>query len=110
MVVDKEGELAIVFQENTSLEKFLEELKQEYTGLKHNNLIINLISFSNLSVKGVLRFQELSDLHRAGNKSFVMVTEKVAYDELPESLVVVPTLQEARDLIEMEEIERDLEL
>ena len=110
MVVDKEGELAIVFQENTSLEKFLEELKQEYASLKHNNLIINLISFSNLSVEDVLRFQELSDRHRAAKKSFVMVTEKVSYDELPESLVVVPTLQEARDLIEMEEIERDLEL
>ncbi|KAG1649364.1 Aspartate carbamoyltransferase [Nymphon striatum] len=56
----------------------------------------------------VLEFLELSKSHKATNKSFVVVTDKVAYDEVPEEIVVVPTLQEARDIIEMEEIERDL--
>jgi len=32
----------------------------------------------------------------------------LSYDEVPEEISVVPTLQEAKDLIEMEEIERDL--
>jgi len=38
------------------------------------------------------------------------VTNKVSYDDVPEEMCVVPTIQEANDLIEMEEIERDLEL
>jgi hypothetical protein len=53
---------------------------------------------------------ELSDAHRKTKKSFVLVTEKVSYDEVPDKICVVPTLQEAKDIIEMEEIERDLEL
>lgn len=110
MVIDNEGEISIVFQENTSLEKFLEDLKQAHAHLKHDNLIINLTAFANLNPAGATKFQELSDKHRAGNKSFVLVSTKVAYDELPEELLVVPTIQEAKDLIEMEEIERDLEL
>jgi hypothetical protein len=38
----------------------------------------------------------------------VIVTDRVDFDEMPDEIVVVPTLQEAYDIIEMEEIERDL--
>ena len=40
----------------------------------------------------------------------MLVTGKVPYDEVPDEICVVPTIQEARDIIEMEEIERDLEI
>ncbi len=109
MIIDKQGEISIIFQENTSVELFLEELIQGHAQLKHENVIINLTSFTNLSPGKVMLFQELCDRHRAGNKSFVLVSDRVTYDEMPDELVVVPTLQEAKDLIEMEEIERDLE-
>ena len=38
----------------------------------------------------------------------MIVTNTVNPDDIPEELFVVPTLQEAEDIIEMEEIERDL--
>ncbi|CAN0606593.1 unnamed protein product, partial [Ectocarpus sp. 12 AP-2014] len=41
-------------------------------------------------------------------QSFVLVSDKVSYDDVPEEINLVPTLQEARDVVEMEEIERDL--
>ena len=53
-------------------------------------------------------FSQLSELHRNNNKSFVIVCEGLAYDELPDELVVVPTFKEAEDIIEIEDIERDL--
>jgi len=37
-----------------------------------------------------------------------MVSNKVNLDDVPEALVVVPTIQEAHDMIEMEDMERDL--
>ena len=52
----------------------------------------------------------MSNKHRGRKKSFVLVTNKVPFDEIPDEICVVPTVQEARDIIEMEEIERDLEL
>jgi hypothetical protein len=110
MIIDKEGGISIVFQENTSLPGFLQNFQEAYPGLRHENLIINLFSFSGLTPAELLMFLELSDNHRANKKSFVLVTNKVSYEDVPEELLVVPTLQEAKDLIEMEEIERDLEL
>ena len=57
-----------------------------------------------------MEFLNISNTHRAKRKSFVLVSNKVSFDEVPDEICVVPTLREARDIIEMEEIERDLEL
>ncbi|MFH6604524.1 ribonuclease Z [Maribacter algicola] len=110
MIFDSDGTTTLVFQENIALDKFLVNLKDGYSKIKNDHLIINLFSFSELKADDVLEFLELSNAHRAKNKSFVIVTEKVSYDEVPDEICVVPTIQEARDIIEMEEIERDLEL
>ncbi len=110
MVFDKKGTTTTVFQEDIELSKFLENLSAAYSKIKNDHLIINLFSFSTLTANNVLEFLELSNTHRAANKSFVLVTNKVAYEEVPEEVCVVPTLQEAADIIEMEEIERDLGL
>jgi hypothetical protein len=40
--------------------------------------------------------------------SFVMVKPNIDIDDFPETLNIVPTLQEAEDVLEMEAIERDL--
>ncbi|WBU89585.1 ribonuclease Z [Cellulophaga omnivescoria] len=108
MVFDKDGTTTIVDQENISLAKFLENLNNAYEKIKNDNIIVNLFSFSVLTSSDVLEFLDLSNMHRASNKSFVLVTNKVSYDDVPEEICVVPTIQEARDIIEMEEIERDL--
>ena len=110
MIFDKDDHATIVFQESPSLPKFLEGLRNSYARIKNDNLIINLTSFNRLSATDLLEFLSLSDKHRAAGHSFILVTKKVSYDEVPEEINVVPTIQEARDLIEMEEIERDLDL
>ncbi|MGB5371569.1 MAG: ribonuclease Z [Flavobacteriaceae bacterium] len=110
MIFDNDGTTTIVFQENIALPKFLENLKIAYPKIKNDNIIVNLFSFSKLKADDILEFLQLSDMHRAGKKSFVLVTDRVGFDEVPDSICVVPSLQEAKDIIEMEEIERDLEM
>ena len=110
MIFDKKGTTTTVFQENIELSAFLENLNKAYSEIKKEQLIINLFSFSKLSAGDILEFLELSNAHKEANKSFVLVTDKVSYDEVPDEICVVPTIQEARDVIEMEEIERDLGL
>jgi hypothetical protein len=104
MIFDKAGNTTIVYQENTSLKKFMANLNRSYRNIKNDHLIINL--FSN----DILEFLQLSNTHRAANKSFVLVTNKVEYDQVPDEICLVPTIREAKDIIEMEEIERDLDI
>ena len=87
---------------------FLEKLTVEYNNYKNDNIIIDLSAQEGLELNGVLGFLDLSDKHRKGKKSFVLVVKDFDIDEAPEELIIVPTLQEAHDVIEMEEIERDL--
>jgi len=110
MLFDKEGTTITVFQENISLAKFLKSLNKAYENLKQDHIIVNLLSFNEITANDILEFLVLSNQHRNAKKSFVLVTDKVAYDEVPDTVCVVPTLQEAKDIIEMEEIERDLGL
>ncbi|MEO1012749.1 MAG: ribonuclease Z [Bacteroidota bacterium] len=110
MILDKQGNTTLVYQEDNSLKGFLEKLKESYDSIRNDHIIVNLFSFSKLSAGDILEFLEISNNHRATNKSFVLVSESVSYDEIPDEICVVPTVQEARDIIEMEDIERDLDL
>lgn len=108
MIFDKQGTTTIVSQEKITISTFLENLSKAHVQLEHDNIIVNLFSFESLKSSDILEFLQLSQKHKQGGKSFVLVTNKVSFDELPDDITVVPTIQEARDIIEMEEIERDL--
>ena len=106
MIFDREGVTTIVSQENIALNEFLSNLNNAYENIKQDHIIVNLFSFNELKASDVLEFLELSNTHRKAKKSFVLVTEKVSFDDVPDEILVVPTIQEAKDIIEMEEIER----
>ncbi|MFS4416834.1 ribonuclease Z [Maribacter sp. 2307ULW6-5] len=110
MIYDKEGSTTIVYQEKPKITAFVENLAKAYPKLRNDHLILNLFTFKDLVVNDVLEFLELSNTHKRAGKSFVIVTDRFSYDEVPEELTLVPTLQEARDIVEMEEMERDLGL
>ncbi|WP_372945760.1 ribonuclease Z [Muriicola sp.] len=110
MIFDKDGNTTIVYQENISLLKFIENLQNAYDKIRNDHIVVNLFSFNRLTVGDMLEFLDLSRKHKKANKSFVLVTDKIDYEDVPEEISLAPTLQEAMDIIEMEDIERDLEL
>jgi len=108
MIFDKEGTTTTVHQENISINEFLKSLEEKYEKVQEEHLILNLFTFKKLTSGDILEFLEISKKHSKKNKSFVLVTDKVAFDDIPVGITVTPTLQEAKDIIAMEEIERDL--
>ncbi len=85
---------------------FLEYIiPKEFSGV---NVVIDLTKYSPLTLPELLSFLIVSNKHRATKKSFVIVNDSIDPDIIPEELIVVPTLPEAEDVIELEEIERDL--
>jgi hypothetical protein len=49
---------------------------------------------------------QLSEQHKKGKKIFIIVISDLDYNAVPDTLTVVPSILEAHDIIEMEEIER----
>lgn len=81
------------------------QVPEKYKG---QNVVLNLLKYEDLDLPQLLLFLKTSDLHRKTKQSFVIVNDALEIEEIPFEMIVVPTLQEAEDIIEMEEIERDL--
>lgn len=75
---------------------------------KGQNVVLNLLNYESFDLPQLLLFLKTSNFHRKKKQSFVIVNDVIEIDEIPFEMIVVPTLQEAEDIIEMEEIERDL--
>lgn len=108
MIIDKDGNITIITQEKTSVVELVKKLDVIYNRFKNDNIIISLTSLRLIALNEIIEFLQLSNLHRKSKHSFVIVSDKVNLDEMPDEIVVVPTMQEAYDIIEMEEMERDL--
>tara|TARA_B100000900_G_C20024622_1_gene491373 strand:- start:165 stop:479 length:315 start_codon:yes stop_codon:yes gene_type:complete len=69
------------------------------------HLILNLSEVSNLNTEHLTKFTTFGK-NLVQNNSFVMISNQFLHDEF----LLVPTLQEAFDIIEMEDIERSLNI
>jgi hypothetical protein len=108
MLIDKVENSTIITQEKLSIIELVKKLNAIYSEFANDNLIINLTSLVKLTHKDFIEFLQVSNTHREAKHSFVIVSSTIDIDETPEDLIIVPTLQEAHDIIEMEEMERDL--
>lgn len=108
MKVDKKGNTTIIKDTKGETAVFLMKVTHEHNSFKDENLILDLSHDKNLSLETVKSFSELIKLHKKGKKSIVLVASNINFNSVPASIIAVPTILEAHDIIEMEEIERDL--
>jgi hypothetical protein len=108
MKVEEKGHTITIKDTQNDVAAFREKVTTEYNSFKGRNLILDLAGDGLIGLEDVLTFLPLSNKHRAEKKSFVLVVKDFDYNDVPDEMVVVPTLLEANDIIEMEEIERDL--
>ena len=108
MIIDRDGNTTIIAQEKASVKTLVNNIEQAYDTYKNYHLVVRLSSLEKTTLEDIIEFLRLSNTHRSAKKSFVVVSDKVDLNEMPDEIVVVPTLKEAVDIIEMEDIERDL--
>lgn len=102
--------LLILKAENTTLQDFQSKVQDELTSGegKGKNVILDLLELIDVDLNSLLSFQSICDAHVESGCSFVIVNDSINFNDLPPSLHVTPTLEEAKDIIVMEDIERDL--
>lgn len=110
MIVNSFQNLIEIKQERLSNPEFINKINADFSLFSNNNIIVILVSLIPLTRSELSEFLLLSNTHRENGHSFVIVTNNVDIDSIPEELIVVPTLIEAKDVVEMEEMERDLNL
>lgn len=108
MKVEQKSNYTIIKDTQGDLVAFVMKLTHEFKSFENHNLIIDISSHKNLSSSDLDAFLPLSDKQKIAKKSFVILTEDCDYNTVSDDLVVVPTKIEAIDIIELDEIERDL--
>lgn len=108
MKVEEKGHTVIIKDTEGDVTSFLNKVTTEYNSFKERNIILDLSQDKDITLQVLLSFLSLSNKHRKAKKSFVLVAADIDFNDAPDEMVVVPTLLEAHDIIEMEEIERDL--
>ena len=108
MRVETKGHTTIIRDTQEGITAFLMKLTHEHKSFEKQNLVIDLSAHKSVTITDVKSFIPLSKTHKKAKKSFVLVVPEFDFNKAPDQLVVVPSRQEALDLIEMDEIERDL--
>lgn len=108
MKVDQKGHTITIKDTQGDFTSFLMKVTHQYKTFEKHNLIIDLLLYKDLSTDSIKLFLPLSKQHKKCKKSFVIVTSDFDYNAVPAKLTVVPSLLEAHDIIDMEEIEREL--
>ena len=109
MKINTHENFIIVKEKINNFEDFITSLNPKSNiQLSGKNIIIDLLEFDGFSLKKLSLFSELATVFRKSNNSFVIVNNQINLNEIPDDILVVPSLQEAEDIVEMETIEREL--
>lgn len=109
MKVKTEGNITIIKDSQEDIAAFLKKITTQYTSFAPQNLILDLSKKADVTATDVLLFVDISTKHKKNGKSFIIVmNQSFDFNEATDKVMLVPTLQEAHDIIELEEIERDL--
>lgn len=104
---EEKNAVIIRFTQKEPVENYLQRVIHDPSLLNHN-LVVDLSYDDGIALSDILKFTPISEDFSAKKHSFVLIAPQFSYEELPEELRIAPTLQEALDIIELEDIERDL--
>lgn len=108
MKVDHKAHAVILKDTQGDLASFILKVTQQYKTFEKQNITIDLLSYKALTNTDLELFLPLAEQHTNAQKSFVIVADAIDFNAVTEALIVVPSLLEAHDIIEMDEITRDL--
>jgi hypothetical protein len=75
----------------------------------NQNYILDFSKFE-ISLENILRFLKISEQQLENGMSFVVIKPDINLDDIPDEIIIVPTFQEAIDVVELDEMTRDLDL
>jgi hypothetical protein len=108
MKVGQKGKTIIIQYQSDTVEAFIDKINNAYDQFVNHHLILDLSTKSDFINKNLKLFETLVKKHSKAKKSLIIVAPNIDFNKVSSKINVVPTLQEANDIIEMEEIERDL--
>jgi hypothetical protein len=108
MQIKKTSNYTLISSDENSLKEFQDLLFEKINDLKKTHIILEISNDIKIENKDFSLFLNVAQQKQQNGTSFVIINGVVNADDYPENLNIVPTFQEAEDILEMEAIEREL--
>ncbi|MFK5958126.1 MAG: hypothetical protein QM495_04540 [Lutibacter sp.] len=108
MLISKTKNYTQIKLNEESVTEFFNKFKKRYSEFIGEHIIIDFSEIFNTKIEELILFLNFSVQHKENGTSFVLISEGINIDKIPDEINVVPTLTEAIDILEMDAIERDL--
>lgn len=108
MQLEKKENYTLITSEENSFNVLLASFLKIEKELENENIflyITDCLKFTSNELKTLIDY---ANKKKENSTSFVIINTTVNIDNFPENFNIVPTLQEAEDILEMEAIEREL--
>ena len=108
MKTSQKDTYTLISSTENSFSEFIKAFKSEKLEEVTNHKIVQLSENLNTTLNDLSIFLDIATNHKSNGMSFVVICKDIDIDAIPDEINIVPTLLEAEDVLEMEEIERDL--
>jgi len=108
--IEKKSNYRLITADENSFLEFYNVFfeKETEAEIKKEHIIIKFSDTFNTTKEDLFLFLDFARGKKENGTSFVIISTNVNIDDFPETFNIVPTLTEAEDIIEMENIEREL--
>ena len=108
MQIEKKETFTHFISDENSFSEFYSNFLIEEKNYTSKNVVIQFSNNINISTEEFLLFLDISVQKNQNGTSFVVIYLDIDVDVFPDNFNIVPTLQEAEDVIDMENMEREL--
>jgi hypothetical protein len=108
MQIKEATNYTLISSDEDSFKEFQKSVFKKINAFDKKHLILQISEKLKIDKKDFLLFLKIAEQKKENGTSFILLNSSVIADDFDENLNIVPTLQEAEDILEMENIEREL--
>ncbi|MFT6064751.1 MAG: hypothetical protein ACJAYY_003149 [Paraglaciecola sp.] len=108
MKIENRENYVLISSDENSFSDFYKSFLKKEKEFQNKNVILRISDEIKGKKENFSLFLDLAKQKKENGTSFAIISTKVNMDNFPEYFNIVPTLQEAKDILEMEAMEREL--
>jgi hypothetical protein len=110
MQIEKKEKYTLISSNENSFIDFYNSFIKKIQNYNDEHIFLKFSDKINVKKEDFLLFLETSIQKKENKTSFVIISNNINVDDFPENFNIVPTLIEAEDILDMENMERELGL
>ena len=108
MQIENKKKFLLITSDENTFSIFFNTFVKDQKKFEKENIVVQLSERIKATPKDFFSFLNIAKQKKENGTSFVLINATINIRDFPENFNIVPTMQEAKDIIEMETIEREL--